>query len=211
MSAPAPNFPPPPADLAETPPAASVSDDAQLLPRATAGDSAAFAALFHRHYAAIHAFAYRLALCPAAADDIAQDTFVHAARGLGTFRHDASFKNWLYAIAANRARDHHRRRTRSARLDQQLADLAPDAAAEARGFAATDDAHAAVRDALARLDSEQREAVALVYFENLSHAEAARVLGCAESTVSWRVFRAKHRLKKLLGAAASSAAPLRHV
>lgn len=212
MSASAPHFPPPPADLAEASAVAAGADDAQLLPRATDGDASAFAVLFHRHYPAIHAFAYRLALCPATADDIAQDTFVHAARSLGAFRRDASFKNWLYAIAANLARDHHRHRTRSARLDQQLADLAPDAAAEARDFAATDQAHAAVRDALARLDPGQREAVALVYFENLSHAEAARVLGCAESTVSWRVFRAKHRLKKLLGVRASSAGvPLRHV
>lgn len=211
MSAPATSSSPSPADprhppdsgAAASPTPASLAStaketDAQLLPLASAGDTAAFTTLFHRHYPTIHAFAYRLALCPAAADDIAQDTFVHAARALASFRRDASFKNWLFAIAANLARDLHRRRSRSARLGEQLAALTPDPAAEARDHAATDSAHAAVREALARLSPDQRVAVALVYFENLSHAEAARVLDCAETTVSWRLFRARSHLKTLL-------------
>lgn len=194
MSALAPAHLAPPADPAPTEPL----DDLRLHTLAASGDARAFTTLFHRHYPAIHAFAYRLALCPGAADDIAQDTFVHAARSLAGFRRDASFKNWLYAIAANLARDLHRSRSRREAREQQLALLTPDPAHAHRDHAATDDAHAAVRDALARLSPEQREAVALVYFENLSHAEAARVLRCAESTVSWRVFRAKSHLKNLL-------------
>src|SRR5690606_11086351 len=75
------------------------SDDAALIEGALSGEEAAFAALFDRYYAAIHAFAYRLALCAGEADDIAQDTFVQAARALPGFRRDASFKNWLYTIA----------------------------------------------------------------------------------------------------------------
>jgi RNA polymerase sigma-70 factor (ECF subfamily) len=55
-----------------------------------------------------------------------------------------------------------------------------------------------VGDALASLPASLREAVVLVYFEGLNHAEAARVLGCAETTVSWRLFRAKRQLKALL-------------
>lgn len=203
MSAPAPASPPlaPPADPAASPP----PDDLRLHSLAAAGDADAFAALFHRHYPAIHAFAYRLALCPGAADDIAQDTFVHAARSLAGFRRDSSFKTWLYAIAANLARDLHRHRARREARENAFALLAPDPAAALRDHAATDSAHAAVRDALARLSPEQREAVALVYFENLSHAEAARVLHCAESTVSWRLFRAKSRLKHLLRDVATAA------
>lgn len=207
MSAPAPLHASPSADAASL----EAFDDFHLHSLAATGDSSAFAALFHRHYPAIHAFAYRLALCPGAADDIAQDTFVHAARALASFRRDASFKNWLYAIATNLARDLHRRRARREAGEQQLAILVPDPAAAHRDHAATDSAHAAVRDALARLAPEQREAVALVYYENLSHAEAARVLRCAESTVSWRLFRAKGRLKKLLASRGDAAGPLRHV
>jgi RNA polymerase sigma-70 factor (ECF subfamily) len=187
----------PPADATPPPTLADVPDDALLAP-ARAGNTAAFTILFHRHYPAIHAFAYRLALCPGAADDIAQDTFVHAARALPGFRGGSSLKNWLYAIAANLARDHHRSRSRRAAREEQFSRLLTDPSAALRDHAATDSAHAAVRDALARLSPDQREAVALVYFENLSHAEAAHVLRCAETTVSWRLFRARTQLKKLL-------------
>lgn len=190
-----------------------VPDDLVLLGRASLGDSSAFAALFERHYPAIHAFGYRLSLCPAEADDIAQETFVQAARALATFRGDSSFKNWLYTIATNKSRDRFRQRARHARLGEQLSALGAGddppaslatAAAHASDSAATR-AHAAVRDALADLSPELREAVALVYYEGLNHAEAARVLGCAESTVSWRIFRAKHKLKKALRSGAAAA------
>ncbi len=187
-------------------------DDPTLLGLLARGDASAFTTLFERHYPAIHAFAYRLSLCPAEADDIAQETFVQAARALATFRGDSSFKNWLYSIATNKSRDRFRQRARRARLGEQLSTLGAGddppaslatAAAHASDSAATR-AHAAVRDALADLSPELREAVALVYYEGLNHAEAARVLGCAESTVSWRIFRAKHKLKKALRSGAAA-------
>jgi RNA polymerase sigma-70 factor, ECF subfamily len=177
----------------------SANVDACLLADAVGGDVEAFAELFRRYYPAIHAFAYRLSLCRADAEDIAQETFVQAARSLATFRGEASFKNWLYSIAANRSHDRHRQRARRARLGEQLATLAAteDGALDSES-AASSGAHAAVREALAALSPDQRVAIALVYYEGLNHAEAARVLGCAESTVSWRLFRAKHQLKKAL-------------
>ncbi len=180
----------------------SPPDDASALALASLGDASAFAALFHRHYPAIHAFAYRLALCASSADDIAQETFIQAARSLSTFRQEASFKNWLYTIATNRARDHLRQRARRHRLDAALTALSPepDFTADPPELEPSSAAHAAVRSALARLSAPQREAIALVYFEHLNHADAARILGCAETTVSWRVFRARQHLKKHLSA-----------
>lgn len=171
-------------------------DDPTLLGSLARGDASAFTTLFERHYPAIHSFAYRLSLCPAEADDIAQETFVQAARALATFRGDSSFKNWLYTIATNKSRDRFRQRARRAHLGEQLAVLATTDGGPAAPEASA--AHAAVRDALANLSPDLREAVALVYYEGLNHAEAARVLGCAESTVSWRIFRAKNKLKKAL-------------
>lgn len=178
--------------------------DSTTLNLARKGDTSGFDTLFHRHYLAIHAFAYRLTLCPAEADDITQETFVHAARSLSGYQGRSSVKNWLFAIAANRSRDRHRQRARRLRLSEQLARLSSEPFVDERDLAAAEAAHDAVRDALLRLTPEQREAVALVYYENLSHADAARVLGCAETTVSWRVFRAKNRLKQLLRDAAPS-------
>ena len=62
------------------------ADEARLIEEAVLGSTSAFTQLFNRYYPMIHAFAYRLSLCPAEAGDIAQDTFVQAARALDGFR-----------------------------------------------------------------------------------------------------------------------------
>jgi RNA polymerase sigma-70 factor, ECF subfamily len=172
-------------------PKEAADDEAQLIATAAAGSAHAFTQLFNRYYPMIHAFAYRLSLCPAEAGDIAQDTFIQAARALGGFRREASFKNWLYTIAANKSRDRYRQHTRRVKLTEDYATLNAGSAAEPEPAQA-----AAVREALAGLPLEMREAVTLVYYEGLNHAEAARILGCAETTVSWRLFRAKQKLKQ---------------
>ena len=171
------------------------ADEARLIEEAVLGSTSAFTQLFNRYYPMIHAFAYRLSLCPAEAGDIAQDTFVQAARALDGFRREASFKNWLYKIAANKNRDRHRQRVRRARLsvDYSILNNVADVESESENAVA-------VREALADLPSVMREAVTLVYYEGFSHAETARILGCAETTVSWRVFRAKQKLKHALRA-----------
>jgi len=177
-------------------------DEALLITAAASGSAPAFTQLFNRYYPMIHAFAFRLSLCPAEAGDIAQDTFIQAARALGGFRREASFKNWLYTIAANKSRDRHRQQTRRERLSTAYATL-HETAGVTGGGADEPAASVAVREALTGLSPELREAVALVYYEGLNHAEAARVSGCAETTVSWRLFRAKQKLKRVLRAGAA--------
>ncbi len=181
------------------------ADEAHLVTQAAAGCAQAFTELFNRYYPMIHAFAFRLSLCPAEAADIAQDTFIQAARALTEFRREASFKNWLYTIAANKSRDRQRSRVRQERVARDLLALAPDATAS--DFSGSSEAALAVRDALSALDGDLREAVTLVYYEGLNHAEAARILGCAETTVSWRIFRAKQKLKKQLRPLAAGSRP----
>lgn len=167
------------------------ADDASLIAAARAGGSAAFERLFEHYYAMIHAFAYRLCGCSADADDLAQETFIKAARGLAGFR-GGDFRSWLYRIAANCARDLQRGAARRARLESAAAEQGWAENAEGPGV------RAAIHEALAALPLEHRAAVTLVYFEGLNHAEAARVLGCAEATVSWRLFRGKRQLKTAL-------------
>ncbi|MFA6961374.1 MAG: RNA polymerase sigma factor [Opitutaceae bacterium] len=167
-------------------------DEARLVAEAAAGSTEAFSELFNRYHPMIHAFAYRLSLCPAEAADIAQDTFIQAARSLCSFRGEASFKGWLYMIATNKGRDRHRQQVRRQKLTADYTLLQTSA-----GDVVSADA-AAVRDALAGLPLDMRATVTLVYYEGMNHADAARVLGCAETTVSWRIFRAKQKLKKQL-------------
>lgn len=167
--------------------------EAQLVRGAQSGDAKSFELLFDRYYTMIHAFAYRICLVETEADDIAQETFIRAARGISGYRGAASFKNWLYCIAHNALVDWRRQSARQKNgQDQLAAEIEIRAQARNLGY---HDVHAALK----QLSPGLREAVALVYFEEMNHREAAEALGCAETTVSWRIFRAKHALKKLLG------------
>ena len=170
-----------------------VVPEAQLVSGAQAGDAKSFEILFDRYYAMIHAFAYRVCLVETEADDIAQETFIRAARGISNYRGMASFKNWLYRIAHNALVDWGRQAARHRdKQDQFASEL------ESRTQARTPD-YTEVHSALKQLSPDLREAVALVYFEDMNHREAADAMGCAETTVSWRIFRAKRALKKMLG------------
>ncbi len=166
--------------------------DAQLVGGAQSGDARSFELLFDRYYAMIHAFAYRVCLVETEADDIAQETFIRAARGIAAYRGAASFKNWLYRIAHNALIDWRRQSARQRdKEDQFAAELESGARVRAPDYS---EVHAALKS----LSPDLREAVALVYFEEMNHREAADAMGCAETTVSWRIFRAKRALKKLL-------------
>ncbi len=167
----------------------------ELVSKAQSGDPQSFELLFDRYYDMIHAFAYRVCLVETEADDIAQETFIRAARGIAGYRGTASFKNWLYRIAHNATIDWGRR---TSRQRDGLAGFTNEM--ETRSASRTAD-FGGVHRALKELSPDLREAVALVYFEEMNHREAAEAMGCAETTVSWRIFRAKSALKKLLGSA----------
>jgi len=168
------------------------TEEEELIIRAQRDDATAFREIFDRFYPMIHAFCYRSCLDQAQAQDLAQETFIKAARSLGTYRADASFKSWLYRIATNTTHDWLRQKMRQNRLTEAVAEqwtqdsmvCAPD--------------HSRVTEALRALPDDLRLAIVLTYYEGMNHAAAAQVLGCAETTVSWRVFRAKRKLKTLL-------------
>jgi len=171
-----------------------VQDNEALVQQAMAGDETAFAALFDRWYARIHAFSYRIVLDGHAADDAAQETFIRAAKSIRQLKNTATFESWLFRIAANQCRDELRRRG----SQQRRVDLAREEMPGADNHHADAPVSDRVDAALRALPAKQREAVALVYFEECSHQDAAARLGCAESTVSWRIHLAKRSLKKLL-------------
>ena len=168
------------------------TDEEKLISRAQRDDAEAFREIFDRFYPMIHAFCYRSCLDQTQAQDIAQETFIKAARSLGTYRGDASFKSWLYRIAANAAQDWLRQKLRQTRLANAVAEQ------WAENSADCEPDHSRVTEALRALPDDLRLAIVLTYYEGMNHAAAAQVLGCAETTVSWRVFRAKRKLKTLL-------------
>ena len=167
--------------------------DAMLVAAAAAGDREAFAALLQRHYDRIHGVAWQLTGSRADAEDIAQDVCCTLVDKIGSFRGEARFTTWLYGIVLNAVRDQQRRRRSLRGLAERLAVVA--------GLAKGPDGrdlHDAlwIRSAISRLKPAYRDAVVLVVGQELSHAEAAEILGVAESTISWRM----HEVRRMLAA-----------
>jgi len=165
--------------------------DADLVAGAIAGDRAAFSALLERHYDRIHGLAWQLTGTRADADDIAQDVCCALVERIGSFRGEAKFTTWLCGIVFNACRDFHRRRKSLGGVAARLAVLA----GLARGPDGRD-LHDAmwVKSAIAGLPPAYRETLVLVAGQQLSHAEAAAILGVAEATVSWRM----HEVRRML-------------
>jgi RNA polymerase sigma-70 factor (ECF subfamily) len=172
-------------------------NDEDLVHQAKQGSLEAFEGLFARHHPAVFRLAYRLCGNEEEASDIAQESFVKAARGIRGFKEKSAFKSWLWRIAINTAKDFKRREKRK---DEQLAKIeSQQTSSEQLGKYIADeqekDTHARVLQALDKLSPEQRSAIVLTVYEGLSHKEAAEASGCSTSTLSWRIFRAKAKLK----------------
>lgn len=167
--------------------------DSDLAQRAAAGDRAAFAALASRHYDRVHALAWRWSGAQGEAEDIAQETMVKMAGAIRNFRGDCAFSTWAYRIAYTTAVDHIRARSRVVALaPAQMQELAEAADCDSPEDAALgQELWRAVR----ALPEHQRDAVLLVYGEDMTHVEAAALMGCSEKTVSWHLHEARKRLK----------------
>ncbi len=173
--------------------------DDELARRAAHGDREAFGALAERHYGRLHALAWRWSGARAPAEDIAQEAMVKMASAIRGFRGDSAFSTWMHRIAYTTAVDHLRAARRFAPLGPtQLATL------EAEPDGGTPEERQMNGELWAQvraLPDQQRDAVLLVYAEEMSHREAAEVMGCSEKTVSWHLHEARKRLRLALEAA----------
>lgn len=170
-------------------------DDRELVARARRGEREAFADLVHRHTDTVWRFARPLVDDDATAEEIVQDTFLRAFRGLEGFRLEASVTTWLHTICHRVAIDRHRRR----RL--HVGPLEEAAGRPAPGGGATTDSvddHLALERALAHLSEDERAAFGLVAVLGYRHDEAAEILGVPASTVRTRYGRARSRLATAL-------------
>jgi RNA polymerase sigma-70 factor, ECF subfamily len=189
--------------------------DAQLIARCIVGDDRhAFAELVKRHQSGVRACLRKLtAGNHALADDLAQDTFVLAWRNLKSFRQEARFSTWLYRIATNCWLAHVRKRREELLGDRDAsvgsdADECDDTATQSAGgdHAPQTTMKIDLERALARLSEAERAAIVQCYHNDLSHEEAAYVLGCPVGTVKTHILRGKQKLKAALAAWAPSEA-----
>lgn len=180
----------------------SVDPDHTLVEAARQGDRDAVDTLVRRYQVRIFNFARALTAVDADAEDLAQETFIRAFRGLPRFRGESSFKNWLYSIATNAARTHRGKRVRQSAVwdDRIETDDMPEhhLADRAESAEATAIRRQALDRALSALPKDQRVAVVLHDVEGLEYQEIATVLAVPIGTVMSRIFRARKRLRPLL-------------
>ncbi len=172
------------------------ASDADLIFWSAGGDRRAFDEIVIRHGPFALRVAARLIANPEAAEDVAQEAMVRAWSQASRFDpRRAQFTTWLYRIVTNLCIDQRRRRVPQ-RLPEDFDP--PDPAAGAVDTLERHQSQAALCDALDRLPARQRAAVALVYEEGLSGAEAARVLGLSAKAVERLLARARAEIRKRL-------------
>ncbi|HXB59939.1 MAG TPA: RNA polymerase sigma factor [Candidatus Acidoferrales bacterium] len=168
--------------------------DDDLVLQCQNGNAAAFEMLVRKHQPMVHALTFRMTGSVADAEDLAQEAFIRAYEQIGSFRSTAKFSTWVYSIAVHACLNWRRDEARRFRAE---AGCAEEAFAEHNESAPSEMAQQA-QAALMKLPARQRAAIVLTLYDGMSHAEAAKVLHCSETTVSWRVFAARRKLKRWL-------------
>lgn len=163
----------------------------KLVKEACGGSAAAFRTLLDYHYNTVFRMAFHLCGHREDAEDITQMACLKIAQNIGNFRGDSKFTTWIYTIVLNTFRDWtDSRANKSGHVALDIvADVLPSNSNPERD-AQSKEMMKKIQD----LPVPEREALIIVFGEGLSHKEAAAVLGCAESTVSWRIHEARKKL-----------------
>lgn len=169
-------------------------DEAALIQRAALlRDSDAYGILVGRYQARVLGYLRRLARDRVWADDLAQDTFVHAWSKLASFKGDGSFEGWLLRVAYSIFLQAYRKRKN--RREDTL-----NAGECERASAASPDDGLDLDRVLAKLEPDVRTMLLLIHAYGYTYAEVGRVVDLPAGTVKSHVSRAKTRLRQQLNA-----------
>ena len=175
--------------------------------RLIAGQDTALNDLMERHATPVFHFLCRMVANEDDANDLAQETFVRVFKSSTSFRTNEKFSTWLFTIAANLARNHFRWRSRhpaisleveNAETEQTLGSTIPSGVPAPNEQALTAERAAAIRAAVGKLPEDMREAIVLCEWEELSMAEAAKILETTPKAVESRLYRARQILRERL-------------
>ena len=175
--------------------------------RLVGGHEAALNDLMDRHTTTLFHFLCRMLGDEEDANDLAQEAFVRVFQHRSRFKSGARFTTWLYTIAGNLARNHHRWRSRhptvsldaaNASTDESLGDVLPAEAVSPSEAVVTEERSNAVRAAVWALPGDLREAIILCEWQDLAVAEAAAVLQTTPKAVESRLYRARAQLREHL-------------
>jgi len=190
----------------------TIDADELLIERIRAGDMAAYNVMVIRHYDRIFSRVLQLLNNKQDAEEVTQDAFIRAHRGLENFRGDASFSTWLYQIATNLAHNRYwywfrRKRDQSISLDQPQCDdgsltlenVMPCADENPAEAVVTQEFVDRVSACMQYLNDKHKEVLILRNVKNLTYDEIAQQLEISVGTVKSRIARARESLRGLLG------------
>lgn len=180
--------------------------DLELVKRVQAGDKKAFDVLVLKYQHKIVNLVSRYVHDPHTAQDVAQEAFIKAYKGLARFRGDSAFYTWLYRIAINTAKNYlvaQNRRTPATDVDAQEAEqyggesaLKEYASPERQLL--SEEIEKTIFDAIEALPDDLRTAITLRELEGMSYEEIAEAMECPIGTVRSRIFRAREAIDRSL-------------
>ena len=186
--------------------------DALLIERIKNGEHAVYNDMVERYWDRIYARVNHLLKNKQDAEEVTQDAFIRAHRGLENFRGEASFSTWLYQIATNLAHNRYwywfrRKRDQSISLDQPLTEdgeltlenVMPSSGETPSEAAVTQEFIDRVTECMSGLGEKHREVLLLRNVHNLSYEEIAQQLEISLGTVKSRIARARESLRELMG------------
>ncbi len=166
------------------------------------GDEAAFGRLMERWERPVKSVIARLVFNAGEAEELAQETFVRVWQQREKYRAGAAFRPWVFAIAVNLARNRLRwwRKRPEVALEEWTERDGDSGSGEGGGARGLEQAEraSAVRDAIAGLPADLREAIVLFEYQEMSHAEIAAAVGATPKAVETRIHRAREKLRSTL-------------
>jgi RNA polymerase sigma-70 factor (ECF subfamily) len=174
----------------------------ELVARVRAGDEEAFRLIFDRYSRPILSFIFDMVGDRAQAEDLAQETFVRAFRGLAGLREETKLSTWLFAIAKNVAREQLRTRRRhegNVELDGRPAFELHDHARTPSGQLLDKELSGVIRGALMKLDEDKRTVFTLKVLQQHSYEEIAEITGFSVGKLKTDLHRARAEMRRRIG------------
>lgn len=174
--------------------------DEQIIGRVRGGETRLFEELVRRYQGQVYGMAARLVGGRGDAEDVAQEAFLKAFRGLEGFKGDAKFSTWLYRITWNVCTDWLRRNRKPGRRPSSI-DETPEVAdsrVDVAGSLVESERREEIRRALDGLPDKYRSVVTLMYFQKMSYDQISAVLGLPLKTIETRLYRARRMLREAL-------------
>lgn len=177
--------------------------DDNLVKRAKQGDVEAFTELVRRWQEKIYHTIIALTRNHHDANDLAQETFMHAFKSLRSFKQRSSFYTWLYRIAMNLTLNFLKKRKRHEMREvfvenYSLGERSGASSLSPERHSLKKELSEKLKEAIDCLPIPYKASFILVVFQGMTYGQAAKILGCSENTISWRMHKARKMLRAKL-------------